>query len=929
MPNLVEILVTAKNLTGPAFTEVKAGATGMESAMSKVNKVAAIGASALIAFGVESVKMAAKFDSEMTLLNTQAGVSQDKIAGLSKGVLALSGKVAQDPDSLAEALFHVESNFASLGITSEKALHLTETAAKGATVGHANLVDVTNALTAAVASGIPGVQNFDQAMGVLNATVGAGDMKMQDLASAFGSGMVATVKGFGLNILDVGAALAVFGDNNIRGAAAGTQLRMSVMALAKPVASGADALKRLGLTQTTLAEDMQKGGLKLALEDLRDRMQKAGISADQQGQIITQAFGRKAGAGLNVLMDQMDRLESKYPALTEGANNFSAAWEATTHTFAFQMRSLEDKLKAFSISVGEQIIPKIQELIGFIKQHKDAAEATAIAMGGLLTGMMAFSALGKINNLFGELANVVKFTGDVMIMARVRILELQAVSLAAGGGLKGLAAAFTALGTTAKLSMAATGIGLALIAIGQLSEMSKSAPPDIDKMTTSLLKLGDTGIVVGELANTLGGNLDGIGTAVDKVAGKLSTMEQINNVLSFGQMQQKGITDAKDKINALDESLANMVKSGHANLAAAAVERMQNALSAQGKDPKLLAGELGKYNSALDDLGVAQKLSTDSMGALGQQTADTTTKLDAQIKTVADLKQMVTDLNDANRAALDGMAGFYAAVDAASKSLETDGANLKMVNGELDLHTDKARNNEKALTDLAAKTDAQGQALMKNNESMDKVNALYADGREKLIGFAEQMGLSTVEAHALADQILQMPDKTVQFKADETDLKARLADVEKALKNATGEKRVKLLAEKDQLDAAIADAELELAALRDKTVTITARYVQDLTGLAHSGGQQRATGGIVGAATGGVRAGMTWVGEHGPELVSLPVGSMVHSNPDSQRMASAGGGGATKVQLEWVGGNAGDEFINWLKKNIRIRGGDVQTVLGP
>jgi hypothetical protein len=34
------------------------------------------------------------------------------------------------------------------------------------------------------------------------------------------------------------------------------------------------------------------------------------------------------------------------------------------------------------------------------------------------------------------------------------------------------------------------------------------------------------------------------------------------------------------------------------------------------------------------------------------------------------------------------------------------------------------------------------------------------------------------------------------------------------------------------------------------------------------------------------------------------------------------------MQVEWVGGPAGDgEFITWLKKNIRIRGGD-PSVLG-
>jgi hypothetical protein len=54
-------------------------------------------------------------------------------------------------------------------------------------------------------------------------------------------------------------------------------------------------------------------------------------------------------------------------------------------------------------------------------------------------------------------------------------------------------------------------------------------------------------------------------------------------------------------------------------------------------------------------------------------------------------------------------------------------------------------------------------------------------------------------------------------------------------------------------------------------------------GLAH--------GGIKGAANGGVRSDMTWVGEEGPELVNLAPGSRVHSNPDSMRMAAAGGGG--------------------------------------
>ena len=89
-----------------------------------------------------------------------------------------------------------------------------------------------------------------------------------------------------------------------------------------------------------------------------------------------------------------------------------------------------------------------------------------------------------------------------------------------------------------------------------------------------------------------------------------------------------------------------------------------------------------------------------------------------------------------------------------------------------------------------------------------------------------------------------------------------------------------------------------------------------------------ATGGVVSsAATGGVRSNRVLVGEQGPELVDLPIGSRVSSHADSARMSSAGSGGMG-LQIEWVGGNAGDEFMSWLRKNIRVRGGNVQSVLG-
>lgn len=93
-----------------------------------------------------------------------------------------------------------------------------------------------------------------------------------------------------------------------------------------------------------------------------------------------------------------------------------------------------------------------------------------------------------------------------------------------------------------------------------------------------------------------------------------------------------------------------------------------------------------------------------------------------------------------------------------------------------------------------------------------------------------------------------------------------------------------------------------------------------------------ASGGIIGsAATGGARSAMTLVGEQGPEIVRLPFGSSVHSNPDSMRMLGGGNGGSSQpiiVNLVLNGRILAQEIIDPLRGEVRRRGGLVQSVLG-
>jgi hypothetical protein len=114
------------------------------------------------------------------------------------------------------------------------------------------------------------------------------------------------------------------------------------------------------------------------------------------------------------------------------------------------------------------------------------------------------------------------------------------------------------------------------------------------------------------------------------------------------------------------------------------------------------------------------------------------------------------------------------------------------------------------------------------------------------------------------------------------------------------------------------------------TATMVTNYVRH--GKPGTGGGL-ATGGIKGAANGASASDMTWVGEQGPELVNLPPGSRVHSNPDSQRMAANAGGGGPggmiTVNLVVDGRVLAQAMMDPQRDIIRGEfGGDVQQALG-
>ncbi len=221
-----------------------------------------------------------------------------------------------------------------------------------------------------------------------------------------------------------------------------------------------------------------------------------------------------------------------------------------------------------------------------------------------------------------------------------------------------------------------------------------------------------------------------------------------------------------------------------------------------------------------------------------------------------------------------------------------------------------------------------GERTLKSNTQAgrDNLEALH-HAAEAAIRFRDaniDNGMSLDEANRLFDIHLEQLRKTgYQYGNDKAAVDGFINSLKEVPHDVTTEYRYPGL-----LEAISAARELRRL-LGDYSGNLSSVQVGDVYGA--GGGSYvsgRAHGGISGAAGGGARGGMTWVGEQGPELVQLPFGSTVYPANTSAAMASGASGGSSQpivVQLMLPGGDVWREV---LIDDALTRGVDSTTVAG-
>lgn len=510
----------------------------------------------------------------------------------------------------------------------------------------------------------------------------------------------------------------------------------------------------------------------------------------------------------------------------------------------------------------------------------------------------------------------------------------------------------------------------------QLANSFSRLNPMIDSIGTAFSR------VLGALGPRMGAIMNNIGTGIKAVMDGVSKNPKgFVQIIEFGSKVVRVVGDVigvlarfSTQIN-MASGLANAFAVGPLGLIAAGAGKLNDALSgdaahnyaesfvtfsgaAQGA-----TGSITRTNGATQKLLSSQKaatMTTDQLkAALDRLTGSNQSAFDSQTQYREALRQALdlgkknnagVDANsaaaDKNREALSGLA------EAIKSNIENGHLNAKQIQAQRKSFIDAAESmgvgkaRAKELADQLLGVSGNMKKIPKAWNSTLTVKDDTKKGRDSankgLSGWVRKIWTAELRATSKVSGAVKSAISSASgfakrtYRAELTAQSRVSGAVRSAISSCTGfAKRLfrAQLTAQNRVGAALASALRDGYnwARRTFTATFAVRKVLDFVNPFNAHGGiigGLASGGIArGQAGGGPGGSMTWVGEQGPELVRLPTGSQVYPAGQSRQMAAQAGAQELHLLVEWVGGSAPGPFFEWLRENIRIKGG-LQKALG-
>lgn len=369
-------------------------------------------ASNLLSAGKAAIQFSADF--ELALAKVQAIADEDfNVPKVSNDIKRLAQQVPQDLISLTKGL----GDIIGAGISeASSALNVLEVSAKAAVAGLTDTGTASRGIVFVLNAYGKSAEEAAAISDVLFKTVDEGVITFEELTSQIGD-VVGPAAQAGVDISEVGAAIAFLTKQGIGGAEAVTALRNLITRIIDPAESAKKAAKELGI-ELSLAGVKAAGGFTQFIKQIQDAT-KGDIVAIQKIFPEERAF-RAASRLAGEVGIEFQRLSSIFGDTSKTAGATEKAFRIINETADQQWKLLKNNLSVAVVNVGSNILNSLTPAIKAMNDafaHRNELDKTIERLRQLgveqkeLTFFELHSASKKAKSEIDKLSSVLNILG--------------------------------------------------------------------------------------------------------------------------------------------------------------------------------------------------------------------------------------------------------------------------------------------------------------------------------------------------------------------------------------------------------------------------------------------------------------------------------------------------------------------------------------
>jgi len=564
---------------------------------------------------------------------------------------------------------------------------------------------------------------------------------VQTLSSALQQGGLVAAQ-TGLTMENTVGVLSLFADNALQGSDAGTSLKTMLMRLTPQTDAAAAAMEQIGLN----AYDTQ--GNFVGIEAVAGQLQKglAGLTQEQRNSTLQTIFGSDAVRAASILYKSGADGVREYDLAVRESGSAARVAAINQDNLRGDVEKLTGALQDLAIGAGENANGPLRS---FVHSLTSMVDAVGDFPKPVQTAVFWTAALGSAALITG---------GSLLVLVpKIAATRAAMVELGISGGvatkaMKGLGAAAAVLAVAVVADQLMDVAAKASVAQPKVEDLAKS----LGSLASGARDAGDFGTLFtkgwgpfAREADTATKAMDNFAESAQVALGKNFT-DRIERFGSSGGMEK-----FSKQVDQIDAALASMVKNGNADQAAQAYDKLMASIQAANKEGAAIpvdevAAKFGDYQAAIDGAKASQDAaakSSDGMSsnldAVKQSAEDAKKTLDDYVQGLQDAGLVVLSTRSANR-------DLQEAIDGVSASIKENGRSL-------DINTEKGRNNQGALDQVASSALDLADSVYKETGSEEKMRGSLVKSRASLIEAAQKFGMTKAEATKYADSILKIP----------------------------------------------------------------------------------------------------------------------------------------------------------------------------